>query len=136
MPYTPLSHTADTGLEATAPDLGRLIVEMATGMFELMATVDPCPDEWQHFATIEARSNEDLVVDCLSELLYMSEIEDTHFCRFEVSESGESEVTVKMAGVPTSSIELTGPPIKAVTYHALEVTERDDGWYGRVYFDV
>ncbi len=136
MSRTPLSHTADTGIEATASSLTGLIRELALGMFELMAVVEPCPDEIALGTTVTAITNEDLVVDCLSELLFLSETEDVHFCRFEVEESGESTVQIRMAGVPTSGVELTGPPIKAVTYHDMEITERDDGWYGRIYFDV
>lgn len=136
MPRNPLAHTADAGVEATAPTLTDLIGELAAGMFELMASVDPCPTEPRFTITVEASTNEALVVDCLSELLYLSEVKDTHFCRFEVLEAGESSVHMRMAGVPTPKIELTGPSIKAVTYHQLEVSERDDGWYGRVYLDV
>lgn len=136
MTRTPLSHTADTGLEATAPDFAGLLAEMALGMFELMAPVDPCPGDRQAEVEMTATTNEDLVVDCLSELLYLSETEDTHFCRVEVERTGDVAVAVHLWGVPTASIELTGPPIKAVTYHQLEVTEGVDGWFGRIYFDV
>jgi SHS2 domain-containing protein len=38
--------------------------------------------------------------------------------------------------VPTKDVELTGPPIKAVTYHQLQVAETDEGWSATVYFDV
>lgn len=136
MSRTPLSHTADTGIEATASSLTGLIRELALGMFELMAVIEPCQDEIALGTIVTAGTNEDLVVDCLSELLFLSETEDVHFCRFEVEESGESTVQMRMAGVPTSGVELTGPPIKAVTYHDMEIAERDDGWYGRIYFDV
>jgi SHS2 domain-containing protein len=33
-------------------------------------------------------------------------------------------------------VEPTGPPIKAVTYHAVVVEQREEDWLGRVYFDV
>lgn len=136
MSRTPLSHTADTGIEATASSLTGLIRELALGMFELMGVIEPCQDEIALGTIVTADTNEDLVVDCLSELLFLSETEDVHFCRFEVEESGESTVQIRMTGVPTAEVELTGPSVKAVTYHELEISERDDGWYGRVYFDV
>lgn len=136
MSRTPLSHTADTGIEATASSLTGLIRQLALGMFELMAVIEPCPDDIALGTTVTASTNEDLVVDCLSELLFLSETEDVHFCRVEVEESGESTVQMSMGGVPISDVELTGPPIKAVTYYDMEIAERDDSWYGRVYFDV
>lgn len=136
MARTPLPHTADTGLEATAPDLAGLITELVLGMFELMGDIDPCPGGREDSVEIRAATTEDLVVDCLSELLYISETEDTHFCRVEVETVEDLHLVMRLWGVPASSVEPTGPPIKAVTYHQLEVTEGDRGWYGRVYFDV
>lgn len=136
MPRSPLEHTADTGLEATAASLEGLIEELATGMFELMATVDPCPDASAYEMRVAASSVEDLVVDALSELLYLSETEDLHFCRFDVRLTGKDSLQITVSGVSTGETEHSGPSIKAVTYHDLEVSETGGGWYGRVYFDV
>jgi SHS2 domain-containing protein len=136
LPYTVLSHTADTGIEAVADTLADLIRFLALGMFEIMAHVEPCPPD--HVAEVELRANtrEDLVVDALAELLYRSEVDDLVFCDFEVETAGQSGVRVRATGVPVGDVELAGPPIKAVTYHDVVVTETDEGWYGRVYFDV
>ncbi len=57
-------------------------------------------------------------------------------CDFEVEVSGRTSVHVRAGGVNTANVELTGPPIKAVTYHDVAVSGTDHGWYGRVYFDV
>ena len=43
MPYEVLSHTADSGIEATADTLPELIGVLATGMFDLMAPAAPGP---------------------------------------------------------------------------------------------
>lgn len=136
VPRAPLDHTADTGLEATATSFSALVVELATGMFDLMARVDPCPRGTPVETIIAAATHEELVVDSLSELLYRSEIEGLHLCHFDIEEYGESSVRIRAAGVPTEDVTITGPAIKAVTYHQLEVSEADDGWHARVYFDV
>ena len=136
MPHSTLDHTADTGLEASADSLPKLIEELATGMFELMADVGPCPADRTVEVTVEATSTEDLVVDALSELLYLSETEGLHLCRFDVTLSEDDVVRISATGIPTEDIELTGPPIKAVTYHQLHVSETDAGWSATVYFDV
>lgn len=136
MPHASLPHTADTGIEASAPTFIALVEELATGMFELMATVD-CPAVGTTVtADVEASTNEDLVVDTLSELLYLFETEDLHLCRFEVTAPGEGSLHVRAVGVPMADAEATGPPIKAVTYHELEISGTSEGWAGRVYFDV
>ena len=72
----------------------------------------------------------------LSELLYQSEIEDLFLCHFEMDSPRPGLAHIKTGGVPNSAVELTGPPIKAVTYHDVAAHEIADGWYGRVYLDV
>ena len=136
LPYTVLSHTADTGIEATADSLSDLVHDLATGMFGLMANAALRQPDRLIEVSIEAVSYEDLVVDVLSELLYRSEVEDLFLSNFEVEVTGPTSVNVRAGGVDAASVELAGPPIKAVTYHDVTVSRTDHGWYGRVYFDV
>ncbi len=105
-------------------------------MFGLMANVEPCRPARLIEASVTAACHEDLVVDVLSDLLYRSEVEDFFLCDFDVEVTGPTSVHVRAAGVDAAGIELIGPPIKAVTYHDIAVSETDQGWYGRVYFDV
>lgn len=136
VPYTVLAHTADTGIEASGSSLVDLIAELARGMFSMMtdpAEIEPV-DESR--IQVQASSAEDLVVDVLSELLYRFEVDEMVPSAVDVSMAGANAVTVKAGWVPMAEVEMTGPPIKAVTYHALVVDEAADGWYGRVYFDV
>lgn len=136
MSYTILSHTADTGIEARAPDLPGLIEELATGMFALVATADGVDADRSVELSVRAETDEDLVVDVLSELLYRSEVDDIVFTGFEVTRTADDEVRVTASGVAPAAAEAAGPPIKAVTYHGLVVDETSDGLMGRVYFDV
>jgi len=137
MAHRVLSHTADTGIEATADTLSMLIHELAAGMFGLIAVLDPGESERWVAATVESTSIEDLVVDSLSELLGLAEVDDLVLCDFRVT-TGEGPFTVNLeaGGVPADEVQPEGPPIKAVTYHGLRAEETEDGWYGRVYFDV
>jgi SHS2 domain-containing protein len=136
LPYEILDHTADTGIEARASSLPDLIEDLATGMFELMARVDPCPKDDSIDIEVTAPTEEDLVIEVLSELLYESEVEDLILCGFEAKMKTSHHVEVTARGIPTSDVELSGPPIKAVTYHDLTVEQSDGIWFGRVYFDV
>lgn len=133
MPHRVLSHTADTGIEATAETLSDLLGELLAAMFALMAE-GLAARRWIE-TTVESETVSDLVVDTLSEALYYSEVEDLMLCAFEV-EAEPGKATVRLGGLPMGEIEATGAAIKAVTYHGLAVEERPGGWYGRVYFDV
>ena len=136
MPYTVIAHTADTGIEATAASFPELLSELARGMFELMGSFPAGAPEHVVSFDVASTSLPELVVDALADLLYQSEVEDLFFGRFEVHAIGPTAVRITAAGIGNSAVELTGPPIKAVTYHALTVAETDSGWFGRVYFDV
>ncbi|MGH8872862.1 MAG: archease [Acidimicrobiia bacterium] len=137
MPHRVLSHTADTGIEATADSLSMLIRELAAGMFGLMARIDPAAAERWIDTRIESPTVEDLVVDTLSELLWLSEVEDLLLCDFRVTaDEAPYLAIVEAGGVPVGTVQAVGPPIKAVTYHELFIDRAEDGWYGRVYFDV
>ncbi len=71
MPYEVLSHTAESGIEATADTLPELIGVLATGMFELMAPVQPGKDgvaqdgavDVEVEVEVDATTVEDLVVE-------------------------------------------------------------------------
>lgn len=136
LPYTVLSHTADTGIEATATSFSELLCELATGMFALMGNPQPCTSDQVVEIDVESTSNEELVVDVLSELLYHSEVEDLFLCHFEVPAISRHRVRLSASGIATGDIDVTGPPIKAVTYHDVAAHQTANGWYGRVYFDV
>jgi SHS2 domain-containing protein len=105
-------------------------------MFALMAPVDPCPHEITVEVEVGAATREDLVIELLSELLYESEAQNLMLCGFETTMLGPTHARVVAGGVDMSQVEPTGPPIKAVTYHAVVVEQREEDWLGRVYFDV
>jgi SHS2 domain-containing protein len=136
VPFTILDHTADTGIEATAESLPALIEVLAAGMFSTVAAVDPCPEEPQLTVTAKGEDPEELVVAALSGLVCLGEIEDLHLCHVEVEEISNTAVRLSARGVPSRSVEMLGPPIKAVTLHDLAVARTKDAWYGRVYLDV
>jgi SHS2 domain-containing protein len=135
MPFRVLDHTADAAIEATAPTLGSLVEALAEGMFALVADVGECAGAEVSVA-VSAGTVEDLVVDTLSALLWRAEVDGLLLCRFAVTATDETLLEVVAIGVPSDGLALTGAPVKAVTYHDLEVRHDADGWYARVTFDV
>lgn len=132
-----LDHTADTGIEAWSSSLASLIELLAKGMCRLMAEADPdIPSQSGSFSVVSPTA-EDLVVDTLSELLYQSETRDLAFTDIAVRVTDDGlGAEIVTAGVPTAVARVTGPSMKAVTYHLLEVRQDGGDWYGRVFFDV
>ncbi len=137
MAYTVLAHTADTGIEATADSLAELVADLANGMFAAVGR--PHSTGERHTVDLQvatASDPEDLVVDVLSELLYESEVRDMLFSEIVCEPTGDTEWLIHAVGVDNAHVDVSGPPVKAVTYHRLEVRHDSSGWYGRVYLDV
>lgn len=135
--YRVLSHTADTAIEAEGATLADLIENLAYGMFDLMFDLDEVASLDMAKVSVTAGSPEELVVDTLAELLTEAESQEVAFASFSARVDEDTlKARVIVAGSDVSNDELRGPPIKAVTYHDLEVTQRELGWYGRVVFDV
>lgn len=135
MAHRVLSHTADTGVEATAESFPRLVEELLAGMFGLMARIEGQQAQGWVETRVSSESPEELVVDALSEALSLAEVEDMVLCEFHVT-GNERDIALRLGGVAVRQAEVEGPPIKAVTYHGLDVRRRHGEWYGRVYLDV
>lgn len=132
-----LDHTADVGLEARAADLASLFSNAARGMFSIIASLDNAQPSVQILLGVTADNLEDLLVNWLSELLYLFSTEKVLFSRFEITEIDDHHIRAKALGQPIdqSSHDLY-TEIKAVTYHQLKVTESNRMWTARVFFDV
>jgi SHS2 domain-containing protein len=134
--YEPLDHTADTGIVAYGAGLPELFENAAFGMFDLMFDLSELHTGRDHQVSVEADGLEELLVAWLEELLFRAESEGLAFLAFSVEELDEHRLSGVAKGVSSEGVELVGPPIKAVTYHDLEVTETESGWRARVIFDV
>ena len=77
-----------------------------------------------------------LLVNWLSELLYHSEVLDLTFCYFTVDRLEDGGVQGSAGGISVGTLELRGPPIKAVTYNDLAIVENPETWWARIIFDV
>ncbi len=125
-------HTADWGLEVWAPDLAALLSQAALGMYALMGVELADEPRQSRELALDAPDPETLLVEFLSELLFLGESEHLAFDLLEVQVDGTHlEAVVDGAPVLTQAKE-----VKAVTFHGLEVRETDRGLTTRIVFDV
>lgn len=136
MRYEAIDHTADTGIRAYGVTPHELFENAAWGMFDLMFDLKQLSPTRDLPVIAAGDTHEELLFNWLSELLYQSETLDLALCYFTVDRLEEGGVQGSAAGVPMTTVELRGPPIKAVTYHDLAVVENPDTWWARVIFDV
>lgn len=133
MPYSVLEHTADIGIEATAPDIPSLFSEAVRATAAVILEVEPPAGEAGEAVAAEADDVETLLAELLSESLWR--FESTGF----LPVAADLEVSETMAAGRfrvIHDVSIGGPAIKAVTYHQLSVERVGDEWRARVYFDV
>jgi len=130
--FREVEHTADWELKVWAPDMESLIVEAARGMYHLTDTRLEREPRVKQEIQLEVTDRESLLVDFLTELLYLSETEQVGFDRLDVAVD-EEIMKAELEGAP---IKAQKKEIKAVTYHKLEVNETDKGLEVNIVFDV
>ena len=134
--FLELPHTADWAVRVWAADLPALFAAAANGMNALAGvSLDDGPRVSRVFEA-EAPDAESLLVAFLSELVYAAEQENLAFNGFDIETEqhvGQYRIRARLAGAPIEAIE---KPIKAVTYHNLEIISGEDGLEVEIVFDV
>ena len=130
--FEEIEHTADWELHVWAPDLPRLLEQAARGMYELSETRLMIGDREEFNFEFPFTDNESLLVDFLSELLFLGEDQGFAIDEFDLSFDG-THLNARLGGAP---IEEQNKEIKAVTYHRLKIRETRSGVDVRIVFDV
>jgi len=141
--YEELGHTSEIGLRLENETAEALFICAARAMFHLIqatlveAAVETPTEtetsEWREI-TLSASDPESLLVDWLSELLYLYEMTGLIFLRYKVATWEPTFLEATVAGDKPD--QRPAMHIKAVTYHQLEVTQTPDNWRARVFFDI
>jgi len=136
--YSVIDHTADIGLEASGESIEEAFENTAFGMFDILSDGSGIDLARSLDVMVEADDIEELLVNFLTELLYLYDVEGLLFCDFSVRimESSGTWELKGVAGGETFDREKHNYPleIKAVTYHMLEV--KRDPPFIRVIFDL
>jgi SHS2 domain-containing protein len=131
-----IEHTADVGLRVWSPMLDELFAESAIGLVDVMGTASG-PLVKSEAVSIEAPDLEGLLVDWLSEVLFLFEAHEIvpADVRVHVADDRKS-LQASIEGPSTDAFRDHGPAVKAVTYHGLEIEPVGEGYEARVYLDV
>jgi len=136
-PFETFDHTADIGILARGVDLAEAFANAARAMFSLMVDLERVEPRQERRIEAQADDRESLLVGWLAELLYVSEVDNLVFSRFDVDEISDTRIVARAFGEPLD-LERHNPKlmIKAVTRHMLEVVEADGVWQARVILDI
>lgn len=121
--YEIIDHTADICIRTTGTSLPNAFENAGYALFDTMcdaASVNPISIKK---VRCEADDLEQLLVDWLSELLFICDVDDMLFSVFEVEIYGTKlEARIKGEKMDSARHHLK-TDIKAITYHMLEVDE-------------
>ena len=132
--YKTIDHTADIAIKAYGKTLAEAFGNAAFGMFDIIADISQFKPVGEFRVELEAPDLEQMLVDWLSELLYLSEVEDIIFCEFEVIiQDNELKGIARGEKYNPLKHELH-TEIKAVTYHMLEIDKVENTV--QVLFDI
>ncbi len=132
MPFEEVPHSADCAIRAWAPDLVSLLAEAARGLNAVSGVRLRTGPRVRRDVAIQASDDEGLLVSFLSELVYAQEQEHLGFDDFAL-QAGQGRLSGTMYGAP---LEAIAKPIKAVTYHNLEIRRTSAGREAEIVFDV
>lgn len=154
MEYEIWEHTADVGIAAYGSNLEELFRNAAKGMFDIITGKAGKKEKTEFLGgaaqkynvNLSAISLEQLVVDWLSELLYLFSAFGFLGVKYDICIQQKFGCPIKSAGewllmgiaegiVYEREKHGYGTEIKAVTYHMLEVKKNEE-WMARVLFDV
>lgn len=139
-----IPHTADIKLRVHGQTLEELFRNALIGMFQSIEpraktckqergrlVCDDLPE--QQVLKVSAADRELLLVDFLSEALYLSDIHNQAYLDVDIHELNDTTIRATLRGV---AIQGFGIEIKAVTYHDLFVRQVHGAWRAEIVFDI
>jgi len=132
-----LDHTADIGLIVHGENLKALFENAGEAFFHLITDLRKVKGRIERRVNIGGESLDRLMVDWLSELLYLHDVEHLLFKRFKIDSIGEDGLKAAVKGdLFQEGVHVIKTEVKAVTYHQIEVRQENRGWRAQVILDL
>ena len=137
--YEILEHTADVGIRAHGKDLSEAFENAASGMFSIITNIEDVEEIGEYQINIQSRDLEQLLVDWLSELLFVHTVKNVLFSKFKIEIEEKEGIWLLKGSAQGENFNKDKHPyhaeIKAVTHHILKI-EKNDGYTVQVLFDI
>jgi SHS2 domain-containing protein len=135
--YEILDHTADAGLIVYGETLASLFENAGEGFFNLITDLERVRSRVERRIELGGESLERLMVDWLTELLFLHEVELLLFKEFSVESVGVDGLRAVVKGEPfREGTHVINTEVKAVTHHQIRVRQDQGGWRAQVIFDL
>jgi len=135
--FETFNHTADIGLLIYGENLKKLFENAGEAFFTIITEIDKVKPQLLRKVEIGSERIECLMVDWLSELLYLHDVENLLFNRFHVESVGKDGLKAFAKGeVFQEGVHIIKTQVKAVTYHQIEVRQIDGIWRAKIILDL
>ena len=133
--YKILEHTADLKIKAFGKTKEELFENAMIGMFEGAKYERNLKSQISNLKVkVKSIDLPSLLVDFLSEVLYLVETKKLVFEKTKFQKITNNEIEAELIG---KKLKRIGVQIKGVTYHDLKVSQRKDGiWEATILFDI
>jgi len=132
-----LDHTADIGIVVHGENLKALFENAGEAFFHLITDLKKVRGRMERRVNVKGESLDRLMVDWLSELLYLHDVENLLFKGFKVDSVGEDGLKATVKGERfQEGMHVIKTEVKAVTYHQIEVRREKRGWRAQVVLDL
>ncbi len=143
--YELVPHTADLKMYAWGMTYEELFRNALRGMFASIKPKSPLityQNEQiqishytvEHKVVVRSTDRESLLIDFLSECLYLADTHNEAYFDATFTTLSETEVEATIYGVSVTGYEVV--EIKAVTYHDLQIEQIEGGWRATLVFDI
>lgn len=132
-----LEHPADVGFEAFGATRQELFANAARALTDLRADLGSIAPRQTVNVYVRGTDWASLLVNWLSEILYLEDASGWLLCDFEFSDLEETQLAATGRGekFDPARHQLKGL-VKAVTYHQLAIEKQGDVWRAQVFVDV
>ncbi len=136
-PFEILDHTADTGFRAWGDTLEMLFENSARAMMSIAAETAGVQARVERRLEVEGEDYESLLVNWLSEILYLFDSNAFAPREFRVEAITPTRLEARVTGEPRDPRRHPWALIvKAVTYYDLRVEQRSGRWESKVFLDI
>ena len=136
-PFRTLEHTADVGFEAFGSTREEVFANSARALMNLIVDLETIRPSGEVTLHIHGPDPESLLVNWLSELLFLHDAEGWLFRDFEIKSLKDDSLSAVARGEKfQQSRHQAKMLVKAITYHQLAVEQTPWGWRAQVYVDI
>ena len=130
--------TADVAFEAFGSSVEEAFENSALALFDVICDLTTVSEREKFKIRVENKDIENLLVDFLSELLYLRDAKKVLLKSFEISikKNDAYVLDAVCSGEKFNKQHELRTEVKAVTYHMLEVKKENNNWKTRVVLDI